>query len=290
MTPLDLNQLGQKISLVNIDDKIMINDEHHRHTVSLPIDVAFPIIHGPYGEDGQLQKELNEIGLNFVGCDTKACENSFDKEKTKNLLARHGIPQARYLTFIEKPNFNHIEEKLGLPFFIKPANMGSSIGISKVKSENDFENAITEAFKHDKKIIIEEAIVGREIECALLESPDLKVSGLGEVVPKHEFYSYEAKYLDPNGADLIIPAQVDDKVAEKIQTIAKDCFIALGCRDYARADFFLTKENKIYFNEINTHPGFTNISQFPMLWKQDGVDYKTLINNLLQLAQSRNQF
>ncbi len=288
VTPLDLNKVGSEIKLFQNNNHIYIEDLHHRHKNPQPVEVAFPIIHGPFGEDGQLQIELNEIGLPFVGCDSLSCENSFDKGKTKTIMASKGIPQARFLTFTTSPSFTEVKNQLGLPFFVKPANMGSSIGISKVKGEDSFQKAINDAFLHDSKIVIEESITGREIECALLEGPELKASGLGEVVPKHEFYSYEAKYLDPNGADLIIPAKLDQKISDQIRSLAIDCFKALGCRDYARADFFLTADHKIYFNEINTHPGFTNISQFPMLWKQEGVDYKTLILTLLNQAYSRS--
>lgn len=286
-TPLDLDSIGTVIQLRRENNCVYAVDQNNLQQRT-PLAVAFPIIHGPYGEDGQLQMELNEIGLSFVGSDSEGCKNSFDKGLTKQILQKRSVPQAPFLIFENsKPSFTEVENQLGLPFFVKPANMGSSIGISKVKNREQFQMAIDEAFRHDTKIVIEGAIVGREIECALLQAESLKVTGVGEVVPKHEFYSYEAKYLDPNGADLIIPAQVEPKIVTKIQEMAKVCFEALGCRDYSRADFFLTKDNQIYFNEINTHPGFTNISQFPMLWKQEGVSYQSLILHLIELALKR---
>ena len=169
--------------------------------------------------------------------------------------------------------------------------MGSSLGISKVKSEDQWTKAIDEAKKLDKKILVEKSIEqGREIECALLETETgLQVTGLGEIKPNHEFYSYDAKYIDPNGAELIIPAQVDAGLEQKIQDLAKKCFEKLGCRDYARADFFISNENEVYFNEINTHPGFTNISMFPSLWAHEGIESKELVEKLIERAKTRMQ-
>ncbi len=289
ITPIDLDQLGIPVQLKRIEkDCFLVSTQDENEKIG-PIDVAFPIIHGPFGEDGELQSIFNEFGLAFVGSDFLSCENSFDKEKTKRILKEKGVSQAPYLTFTdENPHFKDVENKLGLPFFVKPANMGSSIGISKVKSEADFGAALAEARIHDKKIVIEKGIVGREIETALLEDEgELKISGLGEVRPLHEFYSYEAKYLDDKGAELIIPADVDPTPTETIKDLALNAFRSLGCRDFARADFFLTPDGEVYFNEINTHPGCTNISQFPMLWKEAGINYKELILKLINNALKR---
>lgn len=285
--PIDVSQIGITVRLVQENNQIFIQSSESSEKIG-PVDAAFPIIHGPYGEDGQLQAELNEISFEFIGSDVEGCYNSFDKAVTKEIISRNNIPQAPYLVFVdENPFFANVKSQLGLPFFVKPANMGSSIGISKVSKEEDFMKAIAEARIHDKKIIIEKGIVGREIECALLEGAELMVSGLGEIKPNHEFYSYEAKYLDPNGADLLIPAIVDPVATEKVRNTALKAFKALGCRDYVRADFFLTADGEVYFNEINTHPGFTNISQFPMLWKQEGMTYKELILHLVHRALKR---
>lgn len=286
--PIVLDNLGISVVLKDFEGQCFLVSSSGDSEKMGPIDLAFPIIHGPYGEDGQLQTFLRELGLEFIGSEALSCENSFDKAKTKDILKAQGIPQAPYLVFEnENPSFNDVKNKLGLPFFVKPANMGSSIGISKVKSEEGFHQALAEARIHDKKIVIEKGIIGREIECALLEDGELKVTGMGEVRPNHEFYSYEAKYLDDKGADLIIPADLPSSIVEKIQEIACKAFIALDCRDYSRADFFVTPDEEIYFNEINTHPGFTNISQFPMLWKQEGVSYKDLILKLINAAIKR---
>lgn len=287
--PLDLSQVGSAIELHRQGNRCLMNrvgsNESH------PLDVAFPIIHGPFGEDGELQKRLAELGLAYVGTAVQGCINSFDKGLTKDLLTKAKVPQVPYLTVTsEAPSWNEVQQKLGAPLFVKPANMGSSIGISKVKTESDYRPALAAAREHDSKILIEKGIRARELECALLETDKgLEVTGLGEVIPRHEFYSYEAKYLDAKGADIVIPAEVQRDVVLKVQELAKQAFQALGCQDYARADFFMDETGAIYFNEINTHPGFTNISQFPMLWKQEGLSYPDLISHLLQRALQRSQ-
>ncbi len=288
--PIDLNQLGIEVFCKYDGHNVYLYDQHGNKAVEDNLDLAFPIIHGPFGEDGELQNLMSEWNLPFVGTASAGCAHAFDKAKTKKILSDFDIPQTPYLLIEEEiPSFQEIESKLGLPFFVKPANMGSSVGISKVKSEAQWKDALKEAQKFDKKIILETSVENcREIECALLEEDGiLKVTGLGEIKPNHEFYSYDAKYIDPNGAELIIPASVDSGVEQNIQDIAKKCFEKLDCRDYARADFFLTPDNQVYFNEINTHPGFTNISMFPSLWKQAGLDGKQLVSHLLEKAKAR---
>lgn len=280
--PLNLESCGKPIELIKENNQFFITNKNEKLG---PINLAFPVIHGPFGEDGQLQTELNNIGIPFVGSDSSACKNSFDKVLTKKIIDNTDIAQANYISFEQDiPSFADVQNKLGLPFFIKPANMGSSLGISKVSQQSEYKIAIEEALKFDTKILVEESIKGREIECALLDNGDLKASGLGEVKPHYDFYSYEAKYLDPNGADLIIPAPLDTEISEKIKNMAIQCFKTLDCRHYSRADFFLTDDNQIYFNEINTYPGFTSISQFPLLWQQEGMSYKDLILHLVKMA------
>ena len=269
VTPLDLSQCGIEVKLSKTEDGVFIESTKSEGEKLGPIDVAFPIAHGPYGEDGSLQNELTQLGLSFVGSEALACEAAFDKGKTKSLMKEHGIPQ--------------------VPFFVKPANMGSSVGIAKVRTEAELHQAIADARIFDGKIIIEKGVDARGIECALIEDPELQVSGLGEIKSNHDFYSYEAKYLDPNGAELIIPAILDDSKADEIKELAKKCFTLLGCRDFVRADFFLTKDGEIYFNEINTHPGCTNISLFPMLWKHEGLSYKDLVMKLVNNAVKRQK-
>lgn len=289
VTPLNLDACGTPIELTKRDGKVMIECLNNQDSPSAPVDIAFPVIHGPYGEDGTLQNELNAIGLPFVGTDATACKVTFDKELTKKRIGETTISQGKYLSFSgNAPAFETVEAALGTPFFVKPANMGSSIGISKVSYRDEYPAAISSALEHDSKVVLEKGIVGREIECAILELDQPKASGLGEVCPNHEFYSYEAKYLDPKGADLIIPALIEEPLKSKIRDLAIECFETLECRDYARVDFFVTEDEKIYFNEINTYPGFTAISQFPLLWKQEGIEYKELINRLIEKGLSRS--
>lgn len=289
--PLDLNKCGEPLSIEVHNGRHYIKVSENPIDRESPIDVAFPVIHGPYGEDGVLQSEFNKMGLGFVGTDEQACINTFDKVRTKEIISKTSIPQVPYISFTgTAPAFADVRDKLGLPFFIKPANMGSSIGISKVSSEATYDSAIKDAQTYDKKIIIEQSVTAREIECAILNTDQIKASGLGEVKPNHDFYSYEAKYLDPNGAELIIPAILEPKIKESLRNMAIECFEALECRDYARADFFLTKEGDIFFNEINTYPGFTSISQFPLLWKQEGIAYKDLISELVENAIARSSY
>lgn len=291
-TPLNISEKGMPIELVKTDEGIFIQAQASDTEKIGPIDAAFPIIHGPYGEDGVLQGELNTLGLSFVGSDMLACENCLDKVKTREIIAGTAVKQAEFLAFQDSnPEYEDVKEKLGLPFFVKPARIGSSVGITKVSKKEDFLKALADARIHDNKIIIEKMVKGREVECAVLETEDgpQVTQALCEIVSHHDFYSYEAKYIDPNGADLIIPADVPAESIEAIRKAAALCFEKLECRDYCRADFFLGDDGEVYFNEINTHPGFTSISQFPNLWIQEGVQYKDLILQLFKRAMDRAQ-
>lgn len=284
-SPIDLNTLGIEVEFTNEENNIFVQSPESEEKNG-PIDIAFPIVHGPFGEDGELQKILDELPLNYVGTKSDACITCMDKALTKKAIEATSIPQVPYIICEDNnPSFDEVSQKLGLPFFIKPARMGSSIGIHKIKSEDGYHEALADARIHDKKIVIEKGVTAKEIECAVLEKDgEIKVTAPAEISPNHEFYSYEAKYLDPNGATFIIPAQIAQEVIEKIKVMAKEAFVQLGCKDYARVDFFLTSENHIYFNELNTHPGFTNISQFPQLWIHEGLSYKELILQLLNQA------
>lgn len=288
VNPLELENTGIEVQLSNDDGQIFLTSVSGSEEKVGPIDLAYPIIHGPYGEDGKLQRDLNELGLDFIGSDFLACENAMDKAKTKDLIKANNIPQVPYLVFSdENPNFSDIESQLGIPFFVKPANMGSSVGIAKVRTEAELQAAIAEARIHDKKIVIEKGVQAREIEFAVMEDDGIQITGPGEIKPNHEFYSYEAKYLDPNGAELIIPADVDPHLCSQMQQTAKDAFKALGCRDYARADFFLCDDRTFYFNEINTYPGCTGISLFPLLWKHEGQSFKEVVIKLINNVRKR---
>jgi len=257
-----------------------------------PVDVVFPILHGPFGEDGTIQGLLKIAEVPFVGAGVLSSALVMDKEVSKRLLKETGIPTSRFLSFTteEKENikFSTVIDHLGLPLFVKPANLGSSVGMSKVKKEEDFAPALEEAFRYDNKILIEEYIEGREIECAVLGNEQPRASCPGEVIPRHEFYSYEAKYVDPQGAILEIPASLPQDTVEKIQYLAIQAFRTLYCEGMARVDFFLRGE-EILVNELNTIPGFTSISMYPKLWEASGLPYPQLIDELIQLSLARRE-
>lgn len=253
------------------------------------LDVVFPILHGPNGEDGTVQGMLKLFNIPFVGAGVLGSAVGMDKDVTKRLLRDGGLPIARFIVATEtnkdQLSFVDIKKQLGLPFFVKPANLGSSVGVSKVHTEKDFGPAIEKAFKHDRKILIEEGINAREIECAVLGNNDLKSSILGEIIPHHEFYDYDAKYIDEDGAALSIPAKLTEKQTKEIQDMAIKTCEVLCVQGMARVDFFVDKmTEKIYVNEVNTIPGFTSISMYPKLWEASGLSYPELIDKLISLA------
>lgn len=250
------------------------------------IDLAFCIVHGSYGEDGCIQGLLKCLDIPFVGPSVLDAALCMDKDICKRLLQAEGVVMARFLTCKTHTQYSFKEatSKLGLPLFIKPSNSGSSLGVTKIRNEIEFEIAIQEAFKYDHKILIEECIVGREIECAVLGNDDPKASLPGEVIPTYEFYSYEAKYLDDKGAIFALPAELTQEVKELVQELAVKIFKSLDCHGMARVDFFLDRQGVIYFNEINTIPGFTQISLYPKLWEVSGVPITELLDNLIGLA------
>jgi D-alanine-D-alanine ligase len=257
------------------------------------IDVVFPLLHGPNGEDGTVQGLLEIMNIPYVGNGVLASAAGMDKVIMKNLFAQAGLPQAKYVHFIRsewekapEAVYEKVEAELGYPCFVKPANLGSSVGISKCKHRGELEKAFEEAFEYDRKIIIEEAIVGREIEVGILGNDDPIVSVAGEIVPKKEFYDYKAKYEDGNTA-LIIPAEITEEEYQTIKEMALKAFKAIDGAGLVRADFFLTNEGKAYINEVNTMPGFTPYSMFPLLWKHSGISYPQLIEKLVQLAMER---
>ncbi len=256
------------------------------------IDVIFPILHGPLGEDGAMQGILKLANIPFVGAGVLGSAIGMDKDVMKRLLRDADIPIARFAVVHkyekETLDFKNTVAALGLPVFVKPANAGSSVGVSKVTSEKEFAEAVEEAFHFDNKILIEEAVVGREIECAVLGNEYPLASGVGEIITKHDFYSYKAKYIDENGALVKIPADIPTDVILRIQELAIKTFRVLCCDGLARVDFFLTKDNSVLVNEINTLPGFTNISMYPKLWEQCGVPYSELIHRLIQLALDKH--
>ena len=284
----------EKVSLKNSDNKLaVLTGETKGQFLNLAkqeviskIDVIFPVLHGPYGEDGSIQGLLKLINLPFVGAKILGSAVGMDKDVMKRLLrdAKINIADFEVCVSADEANFKRAKEKFGVPFFVKPANLGSSVGVSKVKTEKDFATAIKEAFKFDNKVIVEEAIVGREIECSVLGNKELKASIPGEILPVKDFYSYEAKYIDSEGARLDIPADLSDAEIEAVQEIAVKTYKALCCQGLARVDVFLQEDGQIIVNEINTLPGFTRISMYPKLWEISGIAYSDLIDRLIQLA------
>lgn len=253
----------------------------------IPLDCAFPIIHGTSGEDGTLQGYFKILNLPFVGCGVLSSAVGMDKVYMKRLLSEAGIKNSKYVVLNrdQDPVYADVVKQIGSPFFVKPANAGSSIGVHKVKSENDFLAKVNDAFLYDHKVLAEEFIQGREIECSVLGlNQHPKASVPGELVIRHEFYSYEAKYIDSNGADIIIPAKVTEPQAKEIQALAVKTFQTLGCDGLARVDFFLKQDGSLYVNEINTLPGFTPISMYPKMWLASGIQYRDLISTLIHFA------
>lgn len=252
------------------------------------IDVMFPILHGPMGEDGTIQGFLELANIPYVGPGVLGSAVGMDKDVMKRLLRDGGIPVSDFITATSSDiDTKAIVERFGLPLFVKPANMGSSVGVSKVTAEAELKSAVEEALLFDIKVLIEKAVDGDEIECAILGNDDPKASIIGRIIPKDGFYSYESKYVDESGAILEIPAKIPVEVAEKARQVALDTFKILGCEGMSRVDMFACQDDTIVVNEINTIPGFTKISMYPKLWEASGVSYTQLISQLLEFAVER---
>ncbi len=258
------------------------------------IDIVFPVLHGPFGEDGTIQGLLEMLGKPYVGAGVLASAIGMDKAMMKTVYAQHGFPQAPWLVFSrqycrQQPAavFRSVEQHLGFPCFVKPANMGSSVGISKVHSPEGLPGAISLATQFDRKIVIEAFVDGREIECSVLGNEQPQASVPGEIVPAAEFYDYQAKYA--SDSQLLIPAPISPKQVAEVQQLAIAAFKAIDCFGLARVDFFLQKsDGKLVINEINTMPGFTRISMYPKLWEASGLPYPRLIDELITLAFERH--
>ena len=263
---------------------------------NLNIDIVFPLLHGPYGEDGTIQGLLEIADIPYVGSGVLASAVAMDKSFAKPIFSSHGIKVAAGFVVREKEwkegsaAIQKAADQIGYPIFVKPARGGSSRGTTKVKSASDFAEALIEAFQFDTKALVEQEIRGAEIECAVLEIDGVaKASLVGQIKidAKYEFYDFEAKYLD--GATTIeLPAPIDQKISDEIRTKAVEAFISLGCSGLARVDFFLTPNNEVIINELNTMPGFTATSVFPKMWAATGVGYTAVITHLLQSALTRN--
>ena len=251
-------------------------------------DVIFPVLHGKNGEDGSVQGVAQLLHIPVVGCDVTASSAAMDKALTKQLLQAHDISIVPYVTHYRQralPDFNQLSMNLGLPLFVKPARSGSSVGVSRVYSEDELAQALELAHQHDDVALIERGISGRELEVAVLgDTFDHQTSSVGEVSSGADFYDYEAKYASTSDSQVTIPADIDQVATTTLRTLASRVYTVLGCRGLARVDFFLSDDGTIYVNEVNTMPGFTNVSMYPKLWRHDGMSYSQLVENLITLA------
>lgn len=258
-------------------------------------DILFPVLHGTFGEDGTIQGLFEMLDKAYVGCGVLASSAAMDKDIAKRLFESVGIPVAKGITLFKGSIISDIEnavaeveEKFVYPVFVKPANMGSSVGINKAHNKQELMFALNDAAKYDTKILVEEFVDAYEIEIASLGNDDVKMSCPGMIVPCNEFYDYEAKYLTGDSSKIIIPAPIDEEKTKSIKEYATKAFNVLGCSGLSRIDFFLTKDDgKIMLNEINTLPGFTNISMYSKLWAASGIEYKDLITELINLGFER---
>jgi D-alanine-D-alanine ligase len=261
-----------------------------------PIDVVFPVLHGPFGEDGTVQGMLELAGVPYVGAGVLASALGMDKDAQKRLFLQAGLPVGPFETVHEtewRDDPRAVEasaDAIGFPVFTKPTTLGSSVGVSKVRSAGELSAGLDEAFRYARTAIVEAAAEGaREIECAVLGNDDPVASVAGEIVPEgHDFYDYDAKYLDEHGARLVIPADLRAAVLEEVQRLAVAAFRTIRCAGMARVDFFLFGEDELWVNEINTIPGFTSISMYPKLWEASGLSYRDLVDRLLDLAVERH--
>ncbi len=287
-----LNRSNKNIALIPGKADHQFIESQNAQALS-QLDVIFPIVHGTLGEDGSLQGLLRMANIPFVGSSVLGSAMSMDKDVTKRLLRDAGLQVAPFICLTranrKDADFTRISKQLGLPLFIKPANQGSSVGVSKVKNEQEFNQAVALAFSFDHKVLVEAAIVGREIECSVLGNDYPKASVCGEIVVNDEFYSYDTKYISETGARVVAPADLPNAINRAIQQLAVQAFQTLECKGMARVDVFLTAANDIIINEVNTLPGFTNISMYPKLWEASGLGYTQLITTLIELALERHQ-
>jgi D-alanine-D-alanine ligase len=254
--------------------------------------VVLPLLHGPLGEDGTVQGLLELADVPYVGCGVLASALAMDKAKSKELFAANGLPQAEWTSFHETRADDddflaEVVDELGFPVFVKPANMGSSVGVSKARDMDELRTAITNAAAHDEWLVVEEAVVGREIECAVLGNLEPRASLPGEIEPGAEFYDYDDKYRDGR-AKLLIPAPLPANVTLELQALACEAFTTLRCEGMARVDFFYEEDGRgVLLNEVNTIPGFTPVSMYPRMWEASGLEYRDLIDELIRLAIER---
>ena len=293
--PVALPESGPHVALVpgGAGRLAILQERDGAADLSRVVDVVFPVLHGPFGEDGTVQGVAEIAGVPYVGSGVLGSAAAMDKDVAKRLMRDGGLPIARFLSFMrgDKPAFEAVVAELGRPVFVKPARLGSSVGVSKAGTAQEFAEAIAEAFRHDRKILVEEYVRGREIECGVLEGEDgsLIASPPGEIVPsnRHGFYTYEAKYLDDEGAAIKVPADLAPEVSDKVRKLSIEAFRALGCESMARVDFFLREDGGLIVNEVNTLPGFTNISMYPKVMEALGISYSELVDRLIRHALAR---
>lgn len=280
---------GEELSLRLNPDSPSFTSKSGNFTV----DMVFPVLHGTDGEDGSIQGLLKAMDIPMIGTGVAGSAMSMSKLVAKRLLKEAGLPVNKFLFsyFSDKKQFTfeEIEKELGLPFMVKAANLGSSVGVSKVKSKEDFEKAVNDSFNFDDCVLFEEFIEGREIECAILGNDPVQASLPGEIIisSKYDFYTFDAKYVDGEAVSIDVPAKIEPSLVEKIRAVSIKSYQALGCEDFSRVDLFLTKTGDVFVNEINTIPGFTNSSMFPMMWEERGISFSELITKLAELAEAR---
>lgn len=303
-SPQVLAMLKEKAGLDQEPEKFLIPEPHRRGLVSIaemqnsrdPLDVVFPVVHGTYGEDGTLQGLLELANVPYVGAGILASAVGMDKIIQKKLFADAGLPIVKYTWFrseecVKKTSatMRMVEKRLRYPLFVKPANTGSSVGISKAHNRKELARALHLAAEFDRKVIVEQGVAGvREIECSVLGNDAPMASVPGEIIPSNEFYDYDAKYIDGKST-AIIPARLPAKVTATVRRLALRAFLTIDCSGMARVDFFVTKSGKkVYLNEVNTIPGFTAISMYPKMWEASGVPYGKLLDRLIELAIERH--
>jgi len=293
---LYLDKLTQDGSpVIDLDDPVLLSQNNGEHFIynlkshnTTSIDVLYPVLHGTYGEDGSVQGLAKLAGLPCVGCGILGSAIGMDKDIMKHVLLSMDIPVASWATVrnsADGVDYSEIAEQLGSELFIKPANLGSSVGVSHTTNEEQFFGALEKALSYDSKVIVEEKVVGREIECAVLGNAYPKASVPGEIVSKGGFYSYENKYVDEKGAELLIPAVLIPEQTEAVQQLALETYVGLECRGLTRVDMFMTPDGELIINEVNTIPGFTDISMYPKLWEASGLSQTDLITELIELAK-----
>lgn len=290
----DKKHLKKAIISPSVSDKGLIVFENDGSIKKIKLDVIFPVLHGIYGEDGTIQGLFELSGIPYVGCGVLASCVGMNKIYTKQVFDKAGLKQAKWLAVYTK-DFDkkddivlNIEKELGYPCFVKPANAGSSVGISKAENREELYAALDLAAIHDRQIVVEEMIVGHEVECAVLGNDDIKASCVGEVVSAIGFYDYDEKYKT-NTAQLLIPANIDEKTSDAVRESAIKAFASLDGAGLSRVDFFVTNDGEIVINEINTLPGFTSISMYPKLWEKSGIAYKDLLDRVIALAKIRQK-